>query len=88
VSGWMQIRGNRRRRGVDRGFAISDHADWPGLLSAVRETGAARVLATHGSADAFVRYLRETGLSAETLATEFGDEAAQDADVGEEDAAI
>jgi putative mRNA 3-end processing factor len=83
VSGWMQIRGNRRRRGVDRGFAISDHADWPGLLSAVRETGAARVRATHGSADAFVRYLREAGLSAEVLATEFGDEAAQDVDLGE-----
>lgn len=74
ASGWMQIRGNRRRRGYDRGFVLSDHADWPALVQTVRDTGATRILATHGSTDAFVAYLRENGLHAETLRTEFGGE--------------
>jgi putative mRNA 3-end processing factor len=74
ASGWMQIRGNRRRRGVDQGFALSDHADWPGLLCAIRETGAERVLVTHGSVGALTRYLREIGLDARGLHTEYGDE--------------
>jgi putative mRNA 3-end processing factor len=83
VSGWMRIRGNRRRRGVDRGFALSDHADWPGLLWAVSQTNAARVLATHGFADAFARHLRDIGVAAETLSTEYGDEAEEDVACGE-----
>ena len=48
ASGWMQVRGNRRRRGLDRGFALSDHADWPGLIAAIEATGAERILVTHG----------------------------------------
>ncbi len=48
ASGWMQVRGNRRRRGVDRGFVLSDHADWRGLIAAIEATGAERVLVTHG----------------------------------------
>lgn len=75
ASGWMRVRGVRRRRGVDRGFALSDHADWPALLATIRETGARRVLVTHGHADALVRHLREQGLEAEALATEFQGEA-------------
>ncbi len=59
ASGILRIRGTRRRRGFDRGFVISDHADWPGLLRTVRETGAERVLATHGHREVLVRYLRE-----------------------------
>jgi putative mRNA 3-end processing factor len=74
ASGWMQVRGNRRRRGLDRGFALSDHADWPGLLAAVEATGAERVLATHGFAGPISRYLRERGLDARPLATAYGDE--------------
>ena len=74
ASGWMQVRGNRRRRSLDRGFALSDHADWPGLVAAIRATGAERILATHGSAGALTRYLRETGLDARTLETAYGDE--------------
>ena len=74
ASGWMQVRGNRRRRSLDRGFALSDHADWPGLIAAIRATGAERVLATHGSAGALTRYLRETGLDARTLETAYGDD--------------
>lgn len=73
-SGWMQIRGNRRRRGYDRGFVISDHADWPSLVTTIKQTGAARVLATHGQSDVLVRYLNERGFNAAALQTSFGDE--------------
>ena len=74
ASGWMQVRGNRRRRGYDRGFVLSDHADWPSLVRTVRETGARRVLATHGSTEALVQYLCENGVEARSLKTEFGAE--------------
>jgi putative mRNA 3-end processing factor len=77
ASGWMRLRGARRRRSVDRGFVFSDHADWPGLLSAIHATGAGRVIVTHGDEGALVRYLGELGLQAEAFATEFGDEAAE-----------
>lgn len=72
-SGWMRVRGNRRRRGYDRGFVVSDHADWPSLIQTIQETGAKKVYATHGQTDVIVRYLRETGIDAETLSTRFGD---------------
>jgi len=76
ASGWMRVRGNRRRRNVDRGFVISDHADWPALLDSIRASGAARVLATHGRADALVRVLREDGIDAAALAAGFEGEGA------------
>lgn len=59
VSGWMAVRGVRRRRSVDQGFVISDHADWVGLISAVRATGAERIGLTHGQTEPMERYLRE-----------------------------
>jgi putative mRNA 3-end processing factor len=71
VSGWMLIRGARRRRAVDRGFVISDHADWPGLVRAVEATRARRVLATHGYAAPLARWLREQGYEADVLETRF-----------------
>ena len=74
ASGWMQVRGNRRRRSLDRGFALSDHADWPGLIAAIEATGAERVLATHGQAEALVRYLREKGFDAQALKAAYGDD--------------
>lgn len=61
ASGLMRVRGVRRQRAFDRGFVLSDHADWPALLATVEETGAGRVLATHGHADAFARFLRSRG---------------------------
>lgn len=64
ASGWMRIRGNRRRRGVDRGFALSDHADWEDLNKAIEATGAEKVYVTHGYTDVLVRYLREKGMDA------------------------
>lgn len=72
ASGWMQVRGNRRRRGWDRGFVVSDHADWPALIDTVRATGAERILPTHGNTDALVAYLCEQGFDAEALHTEYG----------------
>ncbi|HEY4263557.1 MAG TPA: ligase-associated DNA damage response exonuclease [Schlesneria sp.] len=74
ASGWMQIRGTRRRKAVDRGFPISDHADWPGLLTAINESGASRILATHGFAPVLARYCREMGLDGDVIVTRFGDE--------------
>ncbi len=74
ASGWMLLRGTRRRRGVDRGFVLSDHADWPGLLWAIGQTGAERVMVTHGSVAVLVRYLCERGLDARAFATEYGEE--------------
>lgn len=77
ASGWMQLRGTRRRRALDRGFAISDHADWPALLQTIDECGAERVLATHGDSAALVRLLTERGLAAAALATEYQGEDAE-----------
>ncbi|MFK7891015.1 MAG: ligase-associated DNA damage response exonuclease [Granulosicoccus sp.] len=71
-SGWMRVRGNRRRRGYDRGFVLSDHADWSGLLRTIEESGAQRVLTTHGQASSLIRLLRERGLNAAELQTEYG----------------
>ena len=62
-SGWMQVRGNARRRNVDAGFALSDHADWNGLLQTVKATGAEKVFVTHGFQSAFSRYLNEENIA-------------------------
>ncbi len=74
ASGWMQLRGARRRQGVDRGFVLSDHADWPGLQRAVAATGASRVIVTHGYEAVMVRWLAEQGLQASSFRTEYGSE--------------
>ena len=73
-SGWMMVRGNSRRKNADAGFALSDHADWSGLLQAVKATGAEKVFATHGFQSAFSRYLTENGIEAGEVKTEFGGE--------------
>jgi putative mRNA 3-end processing factor len=78
ASGWMRVRGNRRWRGFDRGFVLSDHVDWPRLLQTIEATGARRVLPTHGYADTLARYLREVGVAAEPLETQFDVEAEDD----------
>ena len=72
-SGWMQVRGNARRKNTDAGFALSDHADWEGLLQAVKATGAEKVYATHGFQSAFSRYLTEQGIEAAEIKTEYGE---------------
>jgi len=74
ASGWMQLRGARRRQGVDRGFVLSDHADWPGLQRAIAATGAQRVIVTHGYEAVMVRWLAGRGLQAGSFRTEYGDD--------------
>lgn len=78
ASGWMQLRGARRRAGHDRGFALSDHADWPGLMRAIEATGATRVIVTHGSVAVMVRHLASRGLQAGAFETRYGEEPAED----------
>jgi putative mRNA 3-end processing factor len=85
ASGWMTVRGVRRRRAVEKGFVVSDHADFPGLLAAVEASRARRVLVTHGFADVMARLLRERGLDAAPLATRFTGEAPPDRVGDEED---
>lgn len=76
ASGWMALRGTRRRRALDRGFVLSDHADWDGVLSTIEACGAETVWATHGYTHILVRYLRERGLDAHAVETRFVGEAA------------
>lgn len=78
ASGWMALRGIRRRRAGDRGFVISDHADWSGLLSAITETGAENIYVTHGYTEIFTQYLNDQSWNAQVLQTEFGGEDAED----------
>lgn len=73
-SGWMQVRGNARRRNADAGFALSDHADWPGLLQAIEATGAQKVFVTHGFQSVLSRYLNEQGIEAAEVKTDYGSE--------------
>ena len=77
ASGWMTFRGARRRRAIDRGFVLSDHCDWQGLLSSIKETGAEKIICTHGYTDIFSRYLREIGYDARTEQTQYEEENAE-----------
>ncbi|MCH2198692.1 MAG: ligase-associated DNA damage response exonuclease [Flavobacteriales bacterium] len=74
ASGWMQVRGMRRRRNADKGFVLSDHADWEGLNHAIAETGAERIYVTHGYSDIYSKYLSEQGYDARVVETEYGEE--------------
>jgi putative mRNA 3-end processing factor len=78
ASGLMRVRGVRRQRAYDRGFVISDHADWPDLLRTIEETGAQRVLATHGYAEPLARHLQSQGLESGTIRTAWEGEGAED----------
>ena len=80
ASGLMRVRGVRRQRACDRGFVVSDHADWPALLQTIMETGATRVLATHGHAETLARFLGEQGLASGVLRTAWEGEAASEND--------
>jgi len=77
ASGWMAVRGAKKWQSEDIGFALSDHADWKGLNWAIKETGAERVIVTHGFTEVFSKWLRENGYDARTVKTQFtGDEKA------------
>ena len=84
MSGWMAIRGTRRRRAIDRGFVLSDHVDWPSLITAIGETDAERVWVTHGYSGPVVRYLEEHGIQAEVLTTQWEGESDTGIEVAEE----
>jgi putative mRNA 3-end processing factor len=86
ASGWMSIRGARRRRAVDRGFVLSDHVDWPSLMAAIKATGAERVWTTHGYAAQVARHLTEQGLDARPIETRFIGETADPQEDAEADA--
>jgi len=73
-SGWMAIRGAKRRRAADRGFVLSDHADWSGLISAIDATGCESVYLTHGYTASFTRYLNDIGFDAHEVHTLYGGE--------------
>ncbi len=73
-SGWVQVRGNLRRRNADKGFALSDHCDWDGLVSSVKATGAEKVFVTHGFQAVFSKYLNENGIEADEVKTQYGNE--------------
>ncbi len=85
ASGWMALRGTRRRRAADRGFVLSDHADWEGLNEAIAATGAERVFVTHGYTEIFTRWLREQGYDAYVVKTEYEGELTEEAGSGEEE---
>jgi len=77
ASGWMAFRGARRRRAVDKGFVLSDHCDWPGLMGSIEATGASKIICTHGYSDIFSRFLREEGYDARTEETQYEGELAE-----------
>ena len=83
ASGWMRIRGRRRRRTVDRGFILSDHADWPGLLAAIQATGAETIWLTHGYTAVFARWLREQSKDAIGIETRYDGEHDDTVEAGE-----
>jgi putative mRNA 3-end processing factor len=74
ASGWMRLRGTRRRRAMDRGFVVSDHADWPGLLATIAATGAETIWLTHGYTAVVARWLREQGKDAHAVTTQYESE--------------
>ncbi|MDQ2668121.1 MAG: ligase-associated DNA damage response exonuclease [Gemmatimonadota bacterium] len=85
ASGWMLVRGARRRRALDRGFVLSDHVDWAALMDTVSATGAECVWVTHGYRDQVVRFLQEKGLQAQSMASQWeGENDLEPAVAGEE----
>lgn len=78
ASGWMNLRGAKRRKPVDRGFVLSDHADWEGLLSAIKATGATKIFATHGYKSSFSLFLRQQGYEAFEVETLWEGEGAEE----------
>lgn len=77
ASGWMTFRGARRRRAIDKGFVLSDHCDWDGLLDSIKSTGAEKIICTHGYTEIFSKYLRELGYDARTENTQYEGELAE-----------
>ena len=77
ASGWMNVRGTRRRQSLDRGFVLSDHADWDGLNSAIKATDCEKVIVTHGYTNIFSKWLNDKGIETQAESTEFEGELAE-----------
>ncbi len=77
ASGWMNVRGTRRRQSLDRGFVLSDHADWDGLNSAIKATDCEKVIVTHGYTNIFSKWLNDKGIETQVESTEFEGELAE-----------
>jgi len=86
ASGWMLVRGARRRRALDRGFVLSDHVDWTALMDAIAATGAEQVWVTHGYREQVVRFLRDKGMNATAIASHWEGESDQEPAVAGEEA--
>ena len=86
ASGWMQVRGARRRRSLDKGFVLSDHVDWPALIDTIAATGAEQVWVTHGYREQVVRYLNEHGIAAQSIASHWEGENDQEPAMANEEA--
>ena len=86
ASGWMLVRGARRRRALDRGFVLSDHVDWTALMDAIAATGAEQVWVTHGYREQVVRFLRDKGMNATAIASHWEGENDQEPAVAGEEA--
>jgi putative mRNA 3-end processing factor len=84
ASGWMKLRGTRRRRGADRGFVLSDHADWNDLNFVIGETGAQKIFVTHGYTEIFSQWLNTKGLESHEVKTRFEGELGEMAEAGSE----
>jgi putative mRNA 3-end processing factor len=82
ASGWMRLRGTRRRRGADRGFVLSDHVDWDDLNLAIKETGAEKVFVTHGYTELFSQWLNTQGIESQEVKTKFEGELGEMAEAG------
>jgi len=59
ASGWMA----KRQMSYDKGFVLSDHADWNDLVKTITETGAKTVYVQHRNG-ALVRHLKTLGIRA------------------------
>jgi len=85
ASGWMTLRGARRRKAVERGFVLSDHVDWKDLNKAIAATEASRVIVTHGYTTVYTNYLNERGIEAQAAQTEFTGESIDNDDDGKKE---
>ena len=78
----MKLRGTRRRRGADRGFVLSDHADWNDLNQTISDTGAEKVYVTHGYSEIFAQWLNSKGIQAQEVKTKYEGELGEMAEAG------
>jgi len=67
ASGWMRVRQRAKQGGVELPLVISDHADWPELLSTADDVAAPEIWVTHGREDALIHALGQRGIRGRAL---------------------